>query len=229
MSIFSRLVAGFVGKAEAKAEAVADKNAIPELEHYIRQAEGEIQKFDQNINEVRGQRKQHEQTVTDLEAKINGYKADAQQFAENGKQELALEVAQEILKLQPQLDTAQSRVEQTKKTEDNLISTVQGLKERIVAMKEEIDSIRSTEQLQKAQAATLNATTGLDSKSKTALDAFERIKARQEKNGHMLDAAQERAAEASAPSGLDARIAAEKAGPSQDAQALLDSLTKKDG
>ncbi|RND31617.1 PspA/IM30 family protein, partial [Vibrio cholerae] len=44
MSIFSRLVAGFVGKAEAKAEAVADKNAIPELEHYIRQAEDEIQK-----------------------------------------------------------------------------------------------------------------------------------------------------------------------------------------
>ena len=63
MSIFSRLVAGFVGKAEAKAEAVADKNAIPELEHYIRQAEGEINSFDKSINEVRGQRKQHEKTV----------------------------------------------------------------------------------------------------------------------------------------------------------------------
>lgn len=224
---FGRIWTGIKGLMNNEAEKVADSLAIPELQQSIREAKDEIITLDKNINNTRGERKLADKEVVAIEEKIAGYEQNVREFAAQENMDMATKVAAEITKQRPLLDTANARRDVILKNENHMIEIVQKLKEQITGMEQEIAQIESTEKLQKAQAATLNVTAGLNSKSKTALDALERTKKRQEKRAAQLEAATERTVEQNAPTGIDAEIAAAKASSTDDAQAELARILNK--
>lgn len=230
--MLKRFLKGLVGTANDVLEEAADKNIIPEHRQNIREAEGEIKKLDVNISSVIGQRKQADKKVSDLESKIANYESEAVGFAQQQNNEMALKIAQEVSNLRPQLETAKQHRDVLANNEQKLKQQVTSLKDSIVKMKEELSSLESTEMLLKAQEATLNVTTGMDSKCKTALESVERVKARQAKRAAQIEGAQEWAAEQAAPQGLDAEIAAAKAGSvdssaEAELQRMLEAANKK--
>lgn len=220
----SRLFTGIKGLINNKAEEAADSLAIPELQQNVREAKAEIQTLDQKISKIRGERKLADQKVTGIQTKISGYEANVREFAAQENMEMATKIAAAIIEEKTKLETANQHRDTILANETKMISIVQNLKEKITSMEQEIAHIESTEQLQKAQAATLNVTSGLNSKSKTALDALERVKKRQAKRGAELEAATELSDMENAPKGLDAEIAAAKAEQKDDAQAELDRI-----
>ncbi len=74
-------------------------------------------------------------------------------------------------------------------------------------MEQQIDQVKATESVQKAQVAVSTRHMGANSKVKTALDSLERIKAKQEQRNAELAAADELANEESGSS-LDAKLKA---------------------
>ncbi|MGL6261516.1 PspA/IM30 family protein [Vibrio sp. WXL103] len=224
MSAFKRLWTGIKGIVNNEVEAIADKNAIPELQQATREAKAEIQTLDQNIAKTRGERKLADNEIAELQAKIAGYEENVREFAAQENMEMATKIAAEIANQRPKLEAAVARRDTILANENKMIAIVQNLKEQITGMEQEIAQIESTEKLQRAQAATLNVTAGLESKSKTALEALERTKKRQKSRAAELEAATELAAEAEAPKGIDAEIAAAKAGKSDAAQSELERI-----
>lgn len=221
---FSRLMTAFRGFINDTAEAEADKHMVTEQRQHIRDAKSELAQMDRNIASAKGQRKLADKEVSDLESKITGYEADVRKFAAEENMELATEIAGHIPQYRDQLLSAQGRRDVLLSNENKMITIAQDLKERVTAMEQELSQIESTAQMQKAQAATLNAVSGLDSKAKTALESMERIKKKQQQKAAELEAATEMASEKSMPSSLDAKIAEAKSGASSSAQSELDRI-----
>ena len=74
-------------------------------------------------------------------------------------------------------------------------------------MEQQIDQVKATESVQRAQVAVSASHMGANSKVKTALDSLERIKAKQEQRSAELSAAEELANDESGSS-LDAKLKA---------------------
>jgi phage shock protein A len=74
-------------------------------------------------------------------------------------------------------------------------------------MEQQIDQIKATESVQKAQVAVSSRHMGANSKVKTALDSLDRIKQKQQEKAAELEAAEEMAA-AENGSDLEARLKA---------------------
>ncbi|WGY46401.1 PspA/IM30 family protein [Vibrio sp. ABG19] len=221
---FSRLLTAFRGFLNDAAEAEADKHMVTEQRQNIRDAKKELDQMDLNIASTKGQRKLADNEVAELAQKIDNYESDVRNFAAQNKMDLATEIAGHIPQYRKQLEAAQGRRDILLSNETKMIAIAQDLKERVTAMEQELAQIESTAQMQKAQAATLNAVSGLDSKAKTALESMERIKQKQQQKAAQLEAAAEMADARNAPNDLDAKIALAKSEATSNAQSELERI-----
>ena len=78
--------------------------------------------------------------------------------------------------------------------QSSMMRTVQETETRIQAMKREIESVKATDSLQKAQSAIASSQSGVNSKLGNAMDSLERIRRRQEETSARIEAGEELAA-----------------------------------
>ena len=95
------------------------------------------------------------------------------------------------------------------KSADDLRSAIQAAERDIQRMKQQIDTVKATDSVQRAQAAVSERHSGSNSKLRTAMDSLERIKERQDLRSAQMSAAKELAEETGDQS-LENRL--EKAG-----------------
>ncbi len=188
-------------------EAVADTQAIRILDQELREAKTELRACDENLTKIMAKRKLAEGKVKSLASDVETYTNHAIAASEKGDEALAIECAEKVGELEASLETEQSLMGGFASSEQTLKANIAKAKTNVRRMEQQIDQIKATESVQKAQVAVSSRHMGANSKVKTALDSMERIKAKQAQRGAELDAAEELADEASGSS-LDAKLKA---------------------
>ena len=193
------------GGSNEVVEAIVDTQSIRILDQELREAKKELLACDQNLTKIMAKRKLAENKVKSFESDIDTYSAHAVTAAGNGDEALALECAEKVSEIEADLDTEKSILEGFLGSEKALKANIAKAKTNVRRMEQQIDQIKATESVQRAQVAVSTRHMGTNSKVKTALDSMERIKAKQAQRAAELDAAEEMAA-AESGSSLDVRL-----------------------
>lgn len=194
MSVWKKLVTAIKGGATEAAEAVADSQALRILEQEIREARQELRRSDEALTGIMAKRKLAQQKVDAIATSIAEYEAHARAAMAKDNKELALECAQRVGELKSEQDGEQSYVDQFSASEQSLKNNITTAKSRLRQLEQQLDVVKATESVQKAQAAVSSRHSGANTKMKTAVESLDRIKQKQTQRQAELDVAAERAA-----------------------------------
>lgn len=217
------------GGVNEATEAAADSQSIRILDQELREAKNELIACDQNLAKIMAKRKLTEKKVASLNEEVVTYTNHAITASEKGDEALALECAEKVADLEVALATEQEILNGFSQSEKALKENIQKAKTNVRRMEQQIDQIKATASVQKAQVAVSSRHMGANSKVKTALDSLDRIKQKQQEKAAELEAAEEMAAEESGSS-LDARLKASGIVPGGQASGkdkLAELLAKK--
>lgn len=191
MSVWLKLVTAVRGGANEAAEAVADNQAVRIFEQEMRDADRELRKSEESLTTIIAKQKMGSQKVAALDKSISEHEGYVAQTLEKSDEGLALEIASKIADLTTQRDTEQQFLSQFEQSSTQLRKSVSEAKSNIRRMKQQLDTIKATEAVQKAQTAVSTRHLGANSKMKTAAESLERIKAKQQLRQAELEAANE--------------------------------------
>ena len=212
-------------------EAVADTQAIRILDQEMRDAKTELQTCDENLTRIMAKRKLAQGKVKSLNADIETYTNHAIAASESGDEALAIECAERVSDLEVSLGTEQDILNSFLSSESSLKANIAKAKTNVRRMEQQIEQIKATESVQKAQVAVSTGHMGANSKVKTALSSLDRIKAKQQQRSAELEAAEELANEESGSS-LDAKLKAagiQPGGQKSGSDRLAQMLAAKKG
>jgi len=195
MSVWKKLVTAVKGGATEAAEAVVDSQALRILDQEIREAKDELRKSDQALTSIMAKRKLAEQKVASFNQSIEQYEKHAIAANGKGEQALALECAQKVVELREQQGAEQAYVEQFSASEASLRKNIADAKANLRRMEQQVDMVKATQSVQKAQASVSSRHVGANSKMKTAAESLERIQAKQQQRQAEFEAASELAAD----------------------------------
>lgn len=195
------------GAVNEGTEAIVDSQSIRILDQELRDAKTELKACDENLTRIMAKRKLAENKVNSLQADIDNYSSHAIAASEKGDENLAIECAERVAELESQLEVEQGLLDGFLNSERSLKSNIAKAKANVRRMEQQIDQIKATESVQKAQVAVSTRHMGANSKVKTALDSLERIKNKQQQRAAELEAAEELAADESGSS-LDTKLKA---------------------
>ncbi|MBM7456824.1 phage shock protein A [Oceanisphaera litoralis] len=194
MSVWRKLVTAIKGGANEAAEAVADSQALRILEQEIREAKQELRRSDEALTGIMAKRKLAKQKVDAIGASIAEYEAHARAAMTKDNKELALECAQRVAELKNEQDGEQRYADQYAASELSLKNNITTAKGRLRQLEQQLDMVKATESVQKAQAAVSSRHGGANTKMTTAVESLDRIKQKQTQRQAELDVAAERAA-----------------------------------
>ncbi|MFT2111267.1 PspA/IM30 family protein [Marinomonas sp. 2405UD68-3] len=195
------------GAANEGVEAVADTQAIRILDQEMREAKQELQACDESLTRIMAKRKLAQGKVDSLNADIETYTNHAIAASEKGDDALALECADKVGELEITLETEQSILDSFLGSEKSLKANIAKAKNNVRRMEQQIEQVKATESVQKAQVAVSTRHMGANSKVKTALSSLDRIKEKQQQRSAELEVAEELANEENG-SDLDAKLKA---------------------
>ncbi|GAA0352409.1 PspA/IM30 family protein [Bowmanella denitrificans] len=206
MSVWKKLITAVKGGVTEAAEAVADSQAIRILEQEIREAKEELRKSDHARTQILAKCKLSQQKVDSLAQSIATYEQHARQAVEKDRQ-LALDCAQKVVELRADMDNEQKYLDQFKASEQKLAANINQAKANLRRLEQQVDMVKATESVQKAQVAVSSRHLGANSKMKTATESLDRIQKRQTMRSAELEAAEELASSESNDD-LESRLAA---------------------
>ncbi|KDM89856.1 PspA/IM30 family protein [Photobacterium galatheae] len=206
MSVWKKLFTAIKGGANEAAEAVVDNQALRILDQEIREAKTELRRSDEALVGIVAKRKLSQQKVDSFNLGITEYEAHARSAMDKGQQDLALECAQKVASLRNEQQAEQTYLDQFARSEQSLRSNIAQAKDKLRQLEQQVDVVKATESVQKAQSAVSASQVGANTKMHTAVSSLERIKQRQTEKAAQLEAAAEMAAEQSG-SALDKKLA----------------------
>lgn len=213
------------GHTNKALEDAADSQALTILDQQIREAKNEIQECGKSLHSIAAKRKLSQNKVESFNADIERYSQSAAEHAETNR-DLALECAQRVGELEGLKASEQSILESYLKNENTLKSNLAAAKNNLRMLEQQVDQVKATAAVQKAQVAASTHFDGGNSKVKTALDSLERIKQKQAEKDAALDAASE-LAELETGSDLDAKLRAASSGASNSNEDMLAKILAK--
>lgn len=193
MSVWRKLITAVKGGVTEAAETVADSQAVRILEQEIREAKEELRKSDHARTQILAKCKLAQQKVDSLQQSISEYEEHARKAIETDKQ-LALDCAQRVSELNAQLETEMTYLEQFRNSEKHLAKNISQAKANLRRLEQQVDMVKATESVQKAQVAVSSRHMGANSKMKTATESLSRIQEKQKLRAAELEAAEELAA-----------------------------------
>lgn len=212
------------GATNEVGEAIADSNALRILDQEIREASDQLQQSKTQLAGIMAKQKLSSQKCAELKAKVAEYENYAMKALDQGDESLATEVASRIAEYETQLNSEQ---EMEKSFADSVVSLKKAIvdaESNLRRLKQQVDTVKATESVQKAQAACAAKHSGVNSKMATATDSLERIKQRQAERAAQMEAASELSGD-TGESDLQAKLkAAGIAQGDSDASSVLERL-----
>ncbi len=194
MSVWKKLITAVKGGATEAAEAVADSQAIRILDQEIREAKEELRKSDHARTQILAKCKLSQQKIDSFNASISEYEAHARKAVDTDR-ELALDCARKVSELKEERAQEQAYLDQFKQSEKHLAGNIQQAKANLRRLEQQVDMVKATESVQKAQVAVSSRHMGANSKMKTATESLSRIQDKQKTRSAELEAAEELASE----------------------------------
>ncbi|MEE9271007.1 MAG: PspA/IM30 family protein [Candidatus Krumholzibacteria bacterium] len=179
------------GMAAETGEAIAENQALRILDQEIREADEELRKAKTNLTAIIAKRKAEERKVFYIQAKVTEYEGYATQALENSNEQLAIEVAEKIAELETDLATHQGLHDEFSRGEQGLRPSLKKAEVNLKRLKQQLDVVKATASVQKAQAAVSGRFSGTASRMNNALGSLERIKKRQQETADRLAASAE--------------------------------------
>ena len=206
MSVWKKLITAVKGGANEAAQSVVDSQAIRILEQEIREAKEELRKSDHARTQILAKCKLSQQKVDGFNQSIAEYEAHARKAIDTDR-ELALDCAQKVSELKAECDQEQQYLDQFNASEKQLAKNIQQAKANLRRLEQQVDMVKATESVQKAQVAVSSRHMGANSKMKTATESLSRIQEKQKMRTAELEAAEELASSESSDD-LEKRLAA---------------------
>lgn len=205
MSMWSKLVTALRGGAHELGEAVVDGQALRILDQEIRDADADLRRSKEALAEIMAKQKLAESRARETQAKIDEYEGYALKALAAQDEALALEVAGKIATLEASRAEERTVAEQYATSVADLRKAIAQAESHIKRLKQQVDTVKATESVQRAQATVADRYSGAQTRVQTALDSLERIKQRQAERGARMQAASELARE-DGEDALDAKL-----------------------
>ena len=191
MSIFKKIWTAVRGGANETGEAIVDSQALRILDQEIRDAARELDKAKASLTTVMAQKMAVERKVNELKNSVEEHEGYAIKALDGGQESLALEIAEKIASLSNDLQPQEAVLESHTGSVNQLKKAIKQTTSRLDAMKREVAIIKSTESVQKAQAALKSRMAGSSSSMTSATESIKRIKQRQQERNDRMNAALE--------------------------------------
>lgn len=223
MNIWAKMMTALRGGVNEAGEAIVDSQALRILDQEVRDAGEDLKRSKDSLAEIIAREKLADQKVKALQGKISEHEGYAIKALEKGDEALATEVAEKIADFENQLNQEQEAQAHFASQSSKLRTAIVQTERNIKRLKQQVDTVKATENVQRAQAAVSERHSGTESKMRTAMDSLERIKEKQALKAAQMAAAQELAAETSEES-LQDKL--EKAGISPAGHSAADVLAR---
>lgn len=194
MNIWSKMITALRGGVNEAGEAIVDSQALRILDQEVRDAGEELKRSKDSLAEIMARQKLAEEKCKQLQKNIAEHEGFAVKALEKGDETLALEVAARIAEFESNLNTEKEAAEGFAQSVSKLRVAIDQAEKNIKRLKQQVDTVKATENVQRAQAAVAERHSGSDSKVRTAMESLERIKERQALKDAQFKAAGEMAA-----------------------------------
>ncbi|MBU2986230.1 PspA/IM30 family protein [Saccharophagus degradans] len=227
MNIWSKMVTALRGGVNEAGELIVDSQALRILDQEVRDATAELKQSKDGLTTILARQKLAEEKASSIGESIAEYEGYAVKAMEKGDDALALEVAEKIADLENQLDTEKKSAAQFAASANDLRKAILAAEQNIKRIKQQIDTVKATENVQRAQVAVAERHNGSNSKLRTAMDSLDRIKEKQALKSAQIKAAAELAEDSREDSLQDKLEKAGIAASGARAQDVLDRLKNK--
>lgn len=227
MNIWSKMMTALKGGVNEAGEAVVDSQALRILDQEVREASHALQDSKNSLAEIMARQKVAEEKCSGLKKQSQEHEGYAIKALEKGDESLAHDVAQKIADIENQLALESEAAEGFKASAEKMRTAIKQTERNLKHLKQQVDTVKANENVQRAQAAVAERHSGSHSKMRTAMDSLDRIKEKQALKSAQMAAASELAEETSDVS-LQEKL--EKAGISANgnsADDILERLKKK--
>lgn len=197
MNIWAKMMTALRGGVNEAGEVIVDTQALRILDQEVRDAAEELKKSKDGLAEILARQKLSEEKSANLKAKIKENEGFAMKALEKGDEALARDVAQKIADFENQLTQEADAGTGYEKSANELRAAIKQTEQNLKRIKQQVDTVKATENVQRAQAAVAERHSGSNSKMRTAMDSLERIKEKQALKGAQMSAASEIADETS--------------------------------
>lgn len=227
MNIWAKMMTALRGGVNEAGEAIVDSQALRILDQEIRDAAEELKQSKDSLAAIIARQKLAAEKSNKLQSQIEEHEGYAIKALEKGDEPLAHEVAEKIAGLENQLATEKEIEADFRASADNLRAAINQSESNLRRLKQQVDTVKATENVQRAQEAVAQRHSGSNSKLRTAMDSLERIKEKQALKAATMSAANELAKD-SVDSSLEAKLEEAGIAPSgKSADDILARLKKK--
>ena len=189
-ALWQRLVNAVRGGVNELGEVIADTQALRILDQEIRDNDAELHRTRATLAETMARCKVAQERLAAANASLDTYESYAAKTLKAGEDTLLREIAAKIAVIEIERDDHAGQVRGYADSIAHLRKVVVQLETSIKRLKQQVDTVRATESVQRAQAAVAQRREGSDVRMRTALESLERIKRRQAERGAQLDAAE---------------------------------------
>ncbi|HJM91032.1 MAG: PspA/IM30 family protein [Alphaproteobacteria bacterium] len=207
MSIWAKVATAIRGGVSEAGEAIVDNQALRILDQEIRDADNGLSKSKGALTGIIAKRKLADKKVGSLKSSLTEYDGYAMQALDKGDDSLAVEIAEKIAGLETELLGEEGLAKSFADSEGQLRKTVAQTEANLKRLKQQVDTVKATEVVQKSQAAVAARHSGVGSSMGSALESLERLKTKQAERAAKFEAASE-LAESTEEVSLDAKLKA---------------------
>ena len=191
MSIWAKVATAVRGGVNEAGEAIVDVQALRILDQEIRDADSELSKSKDALTGIIAKRKLADKKVESIKSTLAEYEGYAMQALEKGDEGLATEIAEKIAGLETELMGETGLGKSFEDSEAQLRRAVAQTEASLKRLKQQVDTVKATEMVQRAQSAVAARHSGADSSMRSAVDSLERLKTKQAERAATFEAASE--------------------------------------
>ncbi|HBA9566303.1 TPA: PspA/IM30 family protein [Escherichia coli] len=172
----------FISQAE---ESIEETQGVRMLEQHIRDAKTELDKAGKSRVDLLARVKLSHDKLKDLRER----KASLEALSKNVNPSLINEVAEEIARLENLITAEEQVLSNLEVSRDGVEKAVTATAQRIAQFEQQMEVVKATEAMQRAQQAVTTSTVGASSSVSTAAESLKHLQTRQAERQARLDAA----------------------------------------
>lgn len=227
MNIWAKMMTALRGGVNEAGEAIVDSQALRILDQELRDAAEELKRSKDGLASIIAREKLSKEKCATLQKSVDEHEGYALKALEQKNEPLAHEVAQKISDLENQRLTEEDAATKYTASATELRAAIKQTEGNLRRLKQQVDTIKATESVQRAQEAVAERYGGSNSKLRTAMDSLERIKEKQALKSATIKASSELANDSSDTSLTDKLVAAGISPSGKSADDVLERLKKK--
>ncbi len=227
MSLLKKIFTAMRGGANEIGEAIVDSQSLRILDQEIRDSTDALRRSREDLTNVMAQRTLAAHKLKEKEGKLAELEGYAAQALDKGEETLALDIAERIAELEGDVAHERETVNNYDASIESLKKSIKQAENTLARLKQQVDTVKATASVQRAQAAVAARSSGQNASLRTALDSLERIKSKQATAAARMEAADE-LARAENDDDLGAKLRAAGIKPETgSANAVLERLKQK--